>query len=70
VISGNQNTTSAPSSPAPAPQQPAPSSGGSGPIDLLNPGRAPAQQVLPGSGNPQGPSRNPVEGLLRGIFGQ
>jgi uncharacterized protein involved in outer membrane biogenesis len=72
VISGNQNTTPAPSrsAPAPAPQTPAPSSGGSGPIDLLNPGRAPAQQVLPGSGNPQGPSRNPVEGLLRGIFGQ
>ncbi|MEH6726566.1 MAG: AsmA family protein [Hyphomicrobiales bacterium] len=68
VVSGDQNAP-APAT-TPARQQTAPSSGGSGPIDLLNPGRAPTQQVLPGSGNPQGPSRNPVEGLLRGIFGQ
>lgn len=67
VVSGSQNA--APANRAPPPQT-APTAGGGGPIDLLNPGRAPTQEVLPGSGNPQGPSRNPVEGLLRGIFGQ
>lgn len=71
VVSGNQN--SAPSNntaPATTTTQTAPASSNGGPIDLLNPGRAPTQEVLPGSGNPQGPSSNPIGGLIRGIFGQ
>lgn len=71
VISGNQNTTSSNTTTTTnTPTQPAPTSSNGGPIDLLNPGRTPTQDVLPGSGNPQGPSSNPIGGILRGIFGQ
>lgn len=74
VISGNGgNTTRAPAA-APAPAAPAPSNN-NGPIDLLNPGASSSGSgvrttVQPGTGNPQGPASNPVEGLLRGIFGR
>lgn len=73
VISGSQNSTSS-NNTAPAATttttQTAPATSNGGPIDLLNPGRTPTQEVLPGSGNPQGPSSNPIGGLIRGIFGQ
>lgn len=61
IISGGgaNNTGTAP--------QPSP---GAGPMDLLNQGGTPTQDVLPGSGNPPGPSPNPVEGLLRRVFGR
>ncbi|MFK8033247.1 MAG: AsmA family protein [Hyphomicrobiales bacterium] len=71
VVSGNGgNTTRAP---AAAPAAPA-RSNNSGPIDLLSPGASQGSgirtTVQPGTGNPQGPASNPVEGLLRGIFGR
>jgi len=71
VVSGNQNAAPTNNTaPAATTQQAAPASNNGGPIDLLSQGRAPTQEVLPGSGNPQAPSNNPIGGLLRGIFGQ
>lgn len=71
IVSGNQNAAPANNTaPAASTQQAAPASNNGGPIDLLSQGRAPTQEVLPGSGNPQAPSNNPIGGLLRGIFGQ
>ncbi|MEP0520500.1 MAG: AsmA family protein [Hyphomicrobiales bacterium] len=70
VISGNGGGTTR--SPAAAPAAPVPSNNG-GPIDLLSPGSSGSgvrTTVQPGTGNPQGPASNPVEGLLRGIFGR
>lgn len=70
VISGNGGA-GAPAA-APAPIAPAPANNG-GPIDLLSPGASGSgvrTTVQPGTGNPQGPASNPVEGLLRGIFGR
>lgn len=69
VVSGNGG--GAPRAPAAA-VAPAPANNG-GPIDLLNPGSSGSgvrTTVQPGTGNPQGPASNPVEGLLRGIFGR
>lgn len=66
---GGGGGTTAPAA-APAPTAP---TNNSGPIDLLNPsnsGSGVRTSVQPGSGNPQGPATNPVEGLLRGIFGR
>ena len=64
TVSGGGASNTSTASPAPAP------SGNSGPMDLLNSGRTSTQDVLPGTGNPPGPAPNPVEGLLRRVFGR
>nr|WP_306265645.1 AsmA family protein [Pararhizobium sp. IMCC3301] len=69
VSGGGASNTSTTSTGRAAGTAPAPSGNG-GPIDLLNSGRTSTQDVLPGSGNPPGPAPNPVEGLLRRVFGR
>ncbi len=64
TVSGGGASNTSTASPAPAP------SDNSGPMDLLNSGRTSTQDVLPGTGNPPGPAPNPVEGLLRRVFGR
>lgn len=68
IVSGSGQTAQPPAAAPPPAIAPQPSNGG--PIDLLNPGGRDVQPVAPGSGNPRGPSPNPIEGVLRGLFGR